>query len=94
LKQMRHALSDPRKPGQYFRQRKGNSLLHQWAFLEAVGGADTALHRELIGFFRATPLWLDLPELRVVHARWSTLAVASLERCDDASGYAALAAAA
>src|ERR1700677_2571565 len=68
------ATLDPGNPGQHFRQRKGNNVLHHSVFLNAVGGADTPLHRELIDFFRAMPLWLDLPELRVVHAgarrRW------------------------
>ncbi|MFL6449737.1 MAG: metallophosphoesterase [Bryobacteraceae bacterium] len=29
-----------------------------------------ALHREIIDWFLTLPLWLDLPELRVVHACW------------------------
>lgn len=39
------------------------------AFLAAVG-EDSALHDELIDWFRTIPLWLDLGGLRVVHACW------------------------
>jgi hypothetical protein len=31
-----------------------------------------ALHAEIIDWFLTLPLWLDLPELRVVHACWHT----------------------
>lgn len=53
-----------------------NRLQHQ-AFLTEVEG--TPMHRELIGWFLTLPLWLDLPELRVVHACWHAGLMSSLE---------------
>jgi Calcineurin-like phosphoesterase len=73
------ATPDPRNPGQHFRPRRGNNVHHHATFLEAVGGPDTPLHRELIDFFRTMPLWLDLPKLRAVHACWSPRAIKVLQ---------------
>jgi hypothetical protein len=77
------ATLDPDNPGQYFRQRRGNNVLHHSTFLEAAGGVDSPLHRELIDFFCTMPLWLDLPRLRIVHACWSPDAMASLQDHTD-----------
>lgn len=66
-------LPDPAHPGDSLRSHRSprygqkNYLQHQ-AFLNAVGG--TPLHAEMIDWFLTLPLWLDLPELRVVHACW------------------------
>lgn len=64
---------DPERPGQYLRTHTGplganNRAQHQ-AFLSEVEG-DRVLHSELMAWFYTLPLWLDLPELRVVHACW------------------------
>ena len=40
------------------------------ALLLTVTGLYPALHTEVIDWFLTLPLWLDLPELRVVHACW------------------------
>ena len=66
-------LPDPENPGEYLRKhrtaRNGdkNRRQHQ-AFLSAVEG--TPLHEELVSWFLTLPLFLDLSELRVVHACW------------------------
>jgi hypothetical protein len=39
-------------------------FLHEFEF-------DSAAHRDVVDWFRTIPLWLDLDELRVVHACWS-----------------------
>lgn len=52
-----------------------NRRQHQ-TYLTQVG-EDSALHREHIDWFKTLPLYLDLPELRVVHACWDP---ASLDR--------------
>lgn len=50
------------------------------AFLEQVGErSDT--HDEIVDWFRTLPLWLDLGELRVVHACWDP---ASMDALGDA----------
>ena len=64
---------DPDRPGHYLRPRSGalganNRAQHQ-AFLNEVEG-DCSLHADLMDWFYTLPLWLDLPDLRVVHACW------------------------
>ncbi len=67
-------LPDPGKDGEFLRphfsEKHGakNRKQHQ-AFLAAVEDRP-ALHEEIIDWFLTLPLWLDLPELRVVHACW------------------------
>lgn len=39
------------------------------AFLDAVDGNEV-LHQELTDWFLTLPLWLDLPEIRAIHACW------------------------
>jgi hypothetical protein len=46
----------------------------------------TPLRRELVEFFRTMPLWLDPPEPRVVHARWSPDAMAAIQDHVDREG--------
>ncbi len=66
-------MPDPDQPEEYLRShrslRYGNkNYLQHKAFLDEVDG--TPLHSEVIDWFLTLPLWLDLPELRVVHACW------------------------
>ena len=39
------------------------------AFTDQVG-LDSGLHEEIVAWFRTLPLWIEEPELRVVHACW------------------------
>ena len=63
-----------RHPGQYLRSRDSakwgekNRKQHD-AFLAEVEDKP-ALHAEIIDWFLTLPLWLDLPDLQVVHACW------------------------
>jgi hypothetical protein len=74
-------LPDPECPGEYLRRHHSskyadnNQHQHQ-AFLSAVEG--TSLHKELVTWFQTLPLFLDLPELRLVHACWHPAALAYL----------------
>ena len=67
-------LPDPAYPGEFLRPhlgRKGEKNRAQHAaFLREVEGKP-ALHKELIDWFLTLPLWVDLPDLRVVHACWN-----------------------
>lgn len=66
-------LPDPECPGEYLRKHHSvkygdkNRRQHQ-AFLSAVEG--TQHHEEVVSWFLTLPLFLDLPELRIVHACW------------------------
>jgi hypothetical protein len=69
---------DPDCEGEYLRRHNSgeyaetNRKQHQ-AFLAAVEG--TPLHEELVNWFQSLPLFLDLPDLRLVHACWHPAAL-------------------
>ena len=79
-----YATPDPREAGAHFRRRMGHHVGTHAVFLDAMGGADTALHRDIVGFCRELPLWLDLEGARIVHACWSQQAVDALDGAVDA----------
>lgn len=64
---------DPSNPGEYLRPHRStkygdkNYAQHK-AFLDEVDG--TPAHQEIIDWFLSLSLWLDLEEIRVVHACW------------------------
>ena len=65
-------LKDPVQEGEYLRPHGGevgqkNRHQHAAFLAEAEGRPE---HRETIDWFLTLPLWLELPELRVVHACW------------------------
>ena len=67
-------LADPLNPGEYLRahfsEKWGRKNRDQHAaFLREVEHKPE-LHREIIEWFLGLPLWLELEELRVVHACW------------------------
>jgi len=65
------ATPDTDAPGEFLRPHGSpGNLAHHRAFLEQVGEG-SARHRDFIEWFRTLPLWLELPELRVVHACWN-----------------------
>jgi hypothetical protein len=72
---------DPQLPDEYLRPHRGeygekNREQHEAFLAEVVD--KPALHAEIIDWFLTLPLWLDLPELRVVHACWHTAFMESL----------------
>jgi len=67
----------------HYRARNENNYRTHRAFLEAVGN-DSPLHKEMVAWFASLPLWLDLPDLRAVHACWHKgHQEALLEHLDD-----------
>lgn len=69
---------DINKPGGYRREHNENNVEQHKAFIQAVGEG-SALHKDIIGWFRTLPLYLDLPGLRVVHACWHEPSLAVLD---------------
>ncbi|WP_449412079.1 metallophosphoesterase [Pandoraea soli] len=66
-------LRDPDQSDEYLRPRKGEvgeKNRHQHAAFLAEVEHNPDLHAEIIDWFLTLPLWLELPELRVVHACW------------------------
>lgn len=60
---------DPRNPGTYLRGHSEKNRKQHQAFLDATANKPE-LREEWLDWFLTLPLWLDLPELRVVHACW------------------------
>jgi hypothetical protein len=69
---------DRHAAGGHLRKRNGRNQAQHAAFL-GEAAHDPALHQELVDWFLALPVWLDLPGLRVVHACWSPDHVARLQ---------------
>jgi hypothetical protein len=75
-------LPDQQNPGEYLRphfsEPWGSKNRHQHAAFLAEVEANPSLHSEIIDWFFTLPLWLELPEIRVVHACWSPEHIAYL----------------
>lgn len=71
--------------GGYCRAHNEKNLKQHQAFLDAVEFG-SSLHRELLNWFMTIPLWLDLGELRIAHACWSTPDIAHLAPLTNTSG--------
>ncbi len=72
---------DPRDPGSFMRPRtgpKGAKNRHQHKDFLAQIGENSVLHRDVITWFKALPLYLDLDDLRVVHACWHDYSIKAL----------------
>lgn len=72
-----YATPDPRNAGTYLRPRTAKNRDQHCEFLRQVG-EDSALHRDIVDWFRTLPLWLDLEDFRVVHACWHEAHLAGL----------------
>lgn len=70
--------ADAEAPGQHLRRRSDKNRRQHEAFLVETED-NPALHREVVEWFLTLPLWLDLPELRVVHACWHPDYIATIE---------------
>lgn len=60
----------PDQLDQWYRPRTNKNVKQHLAFLQAYLDKPNEL-RKVLEFFRTLPLWLDLGDLRVVHACWS-----------------------
>ncbi len=73
------------RPGEYLRPHNAKNRSQHRAYLEQVGEG-SSLHREHIAWFKTLPLYLKLPELRVVHACWHLQHMAVLAPWLDEQG--------
>ncbi|MBU59732.1 MAG: metallophosphoesterase [Alcanivorax sp.] len=69
----------PSHPGEHLRPHTAKNRHQHHAFLEQVGEG-SPLHQEVIDWCRTLPLYLDLPELRAVHACWHPVHITTLSR--------------
>ncbi len=79
------AWATPDKPGGGFLRAHSekNERQHQ-AFLQAFAGS-TADYADAINWFRTLPLWLDLGELRIIHACWDRQAISRIQAAQQGS---------
>jgi hypothetical protein len=72
-----YRMVDPDAPGRHLRRHSDKNDHQHAAFIDAVsfGSED---HDRIIDWFRTLPLWLDLGDLRVVHACWDERSMAAL----------------
>lgn len=76
---------DPADPSRHLREHGSKNRIQHSAFLEAVGD-DQALHKELVNWMEGLPLFLDLPEVRCIHACWHPQHVDALRQHVDDYG--------
>ncbi len=76
------ATEDPQNPGNYLRPHIEKNLKQHRAFLEQVGEG-SELHQSMIKWFKTLPVYLDLPEFRVVHACWHPEHLAKIAKYTD-----------
>ncbi|WP_417521849.1 metallophosphoesterase [Marinobacter sp.] len=77
------ATPDPQNPGEYLRPHTDKNLKQHQAFLDQVGEG-SRLHLGMLEWFKSLPLFLDLPELRVIHASWHPKYIKSVKQFTDA----------
>lgn len=72
-----YATPDPKRAGEFLRPHTAKNNEQHQAFLSQIGAGSNA-HDEALAWFATLPLWLDLGDLRVVHACWDPEAIAGL----------------
>jgi hypothetical protein len=67
----------PSRPHEHLRQHTDKHIVQHAEFLQQIGNG-SADHADVIAWFSTLPLWLDLGDIRVVHACWDAEAMAGL----------------
>lgn len=69
-----YATPNPTTPGDFLRTQMGNrgriNISQHVGFL-AETAHDLSLRNELLSFFKTLPLWLELEDIRIIHACWN-----------------------
>jgi len=76
---------DP-ETGDYLRPHSEKNTGQHQAFLEVYQGSP-AQYEDTINWFRTLPLWLDLGELRVIHACWDKNEITEIMKYQDGDCY-------
>ena len=71
-----YATADP-KAGGFLRAHSEKNRRQHRAFLEAFAN-DAFAYEQAIAWFKTLPLWLDLGDLRVIHACWDRVIISRL----------------
>jgi hypothetical protein len=72
-----YATLDPETPGEFLRPHNEKNIRQHQAFLEQLSDDERKYY---LGWFQTIPLWLDLGELRVIHACWHQPSITLIER--------------
>ncbi|PCM45953.1 metallophosphoesterase [Marinobacter sp. ANT_B65] len=76
------ATPDPENPDEYLRPHTAKNQDQHQAFLDQVGeGSDQ--HKSMVEWFKTLPVYLELPDLRVVHACWHPKYLKSIGQFTD-----------
>ena len=78
------AYSTPKSGGGFLRPHNDHNFHQHQAFLDAYVDADD--YHELLDWFGTLPLWLDLGDLRVVHACWDQDVIDEIKSRYDVNG--------
>ena len=76
------AFATPDDNGGYLRPRSDKNLAQHDAFLNQYP-ADSRDYKNVIGWFRQLPLWLDLGGIRVIHACWDRKLIQRIAKAYD-----------
>lgn len=76
------ATEDPKSPSERLRPHSDKNQEQHQAFLAQVGEG-SKLHQSMIEWFKTLPVYLDLPEFRVVHACWHPQHLAAIGKYTD-----------
>ncbi|WP_229631394.1 metallophosphoesterase [Pseudomonas syringae] len=63
------ATPDPENAGKFLRDHNEKNRRQHRAFLDQVG-ENSALHHDLIAWFKKMPVYVETPEFRAIHACW------------------------
>jgi len=63
------ATSDPEAPGEFLRPHTEKNRIQHQAFLDQIG-ENSALHREMIDWFKSIPVFVETEKFRAIHACW------------------------
>ena len=72
-----YATHDP-KDGGFLRRHSAHNQRNHEVFLKAAE-ADPAVYAEIIDWFFTLPMWLELDELRVIHACWDQVTIDKIQ---------------
>ena len=79
-----YATPDPRDITNRLRPHTEKHMSQHAEFIRQVGEG-TSLHQEMINWFKTLPLYLDLDELRVIHACWEDNVITAIDRMTDSN---------
>jgi hypothetical protein len=79
-----YATPHPTRAGEYLRAHSDSNLRQHRTFLDQVGEG-SALHGEIIDWFRSLPIYIDAPDFRAIHACWHAEHVTFMQPFLDAN---------